>query len=65
MIITNNQPLALKKACTSAAEYLFLDTEASKYDLGDHTLACGRKADGIHGWLHLKRHGVDGYRKIA
>lgn len=64
-LITNNRPHALRAANTSGATYLFHDTEYSKYDLADKTLACGRKADGLKLWLTLKRHGLDGIAHLA
>ena len=49
----------------SGAEYLFLDTEYSKYDLADKTMMCGRRPDGLKLWLSLKKHGKDGCIRIA
>jgi hypothetical protein len=53
MLITNKKKGALKAANTSGAEYLFHETEYSKYDIADKTLSCGRKADGFKLWLCL------------
>jgi len=64
-LITNNRPHALRAANTSGATYLFHDTEYSKYDLADKTLACGRRADALKLWLTLKRHGLDGIAHLA
>merc|ERR1712070_1359566 len=65
MLITNGKENALRKANTSGADYLFHETEYSKYDIGDKTLSCGRKPDGLKIWLYMKKHGLDGFRKIA
>lgn len=65
LLMTNNKNDALRKSNTSGAEYLFHETEYSKYDIGDKTLSCGRRADSLKLWLSTKRHGIDGFRKIA
>ena len=65
MLLVNGKDNALRKANTSGAEYLFHETEYSKYDIGDRTLSCGRRADGLKLWLSAKKHGIDGFRKIA
>lgn len=65
LLLTNNKKDALRKANTSGAEYLFHETEYSQYDIGDKTLSCGRRADGLKLWLSAKKHGLDGFRKIA
>lgn len=44
---------------------MFHETEYSKYDIGDKTLSCGRRADSFKLWLSLKKHGMDGFTKIA
>lgn len=49
----------------SGAPYLFYDHPTAKYDIGDKTLFCGRRADGVKLFLSLKKHGIDGMRKIA
>ena len=43
MLITNKKKGALQASNTSGAEYLFHESEYSKYDIGDKTLSCGRK----------------------
>lgn len=63
--MTNSKHNSLRKANTSGAEYLFHETEYSKYDIGDKTLSCGRKADSFKLWLSTKKHGINGYKKIA
>jgi len=63
--LTNNKPDALLNANNSGAEYLFQHGEYSKYDIGDKTLQCGRKPDGLKTWLTLKKHGIEGMAKIA
>ena len=63
--MVNNKKNALRKANTSGADYLFHETEYSKYDIGDKTLSCGRRPDGLKLWLSAKRHGIDGFKKIA
>jgi len=65
LLLTNNKKHALRKANTSGAEYLFHETEYSQYDIGDKTLSCGRRADGFKLWLSAKKHGIEGFRKIA
>ena len=65
MLITNKKKTALKAANTSGAEYLFHESEYSKYDIADKTLSCGRKADGLKLWLCLQKNGLDGFAKIA
>jgi glutamate/tyrosine decarboxylase-like PLP-dependent enzyme len=64
-LLTNNRVGALRRSNTSGATYLFQDSEYSKYDIGDLTLSCGRKPDGLKLWLYLKRYGLDGMAKIA
>jgi glutamate/tyrosine decarboxylase-like PLP-dependent enzyme len=64
MLIVNDKEHALKKANTSGAEYLFHESEYSKYDIGDKT-SCGRKGDGLKIWLNLKKHGINGMKKFA
>ena len=64
-LITNNHQQAMRKSNTSGAEYLFQETEYSKYDIGDNTLSCGRHPDGLKVWLTFKRHGLDGLAEIA
>ena len=53
LLLTNNKKDALKKSNSSGAEYLFHETDYSKYDLGDKTLSCGRHADSFKLWLSL------------
>lgn len=65
ILLTNGKKDALRKANTSGAEYLFHETEYSKYDIGDKTLSCGRRADSLKLWLSMKKHGLDGFRDIA
>jgi len=65
MILTNNKKDALRRANTSGAEYLFHETEYSKYDIGDKTLSCGRRPDGLKLWMCLQRRGLDDYRRNA
>lgn len=65
ILMTNNKDNALKKANTSGAEYLFHETEYSKYDIGDKTLSCGRRADSLALWLCTKRQGINGFKKLA
>jgi len=55
----------MKRSNTSGAEYLFQETEYSKYDIGDQTLSCGRHPDGLKLWLTFKRYGLDGMSHIA
>jgi glutamate/tyrosine decarboxylase-like PLP-dependent enzyme len=64
-ILTNNKPGALLNAFNSGAEYLFQHGEYSHYDIGDKTLQCGRKPDGLKTWLVFKKHGIEGLAKIA
>jgi glutamate/tyrosine decarboxylase-like PLP-dependent enzyme len=35
------------------------------YDIGNKTLGCGRKADALKFWLTTRKHGLDGFRRIA
>lgn len=65
MLLVNNKGNILKKANTSGAEYLFHESEYSRYDIGDKTLSCGRKGDGLKIWLSLKKHGIKGMAKYA
>lgn len=65
MLLVNNKGNILKKTNTSGAEYLFHESEYSQYDIGDKTLSCGRKGDGLKIWLNLKKHGINGMAKIA
>jgi len=65
MLLVNNKPDLLRKTFMSGAEYLFLDTEFSKYDLADKTMQCGRRPDGLKLWLSLKKHGKEGCVRIA
>lgn len=65
LLITNNKKDALRKSNTSGASYLFHETEYSKYDIGDKTLSCGRRADSFKLWLSMKKHGMDGFVRIA
>lgn len=44
---------------------MFHETEYSKYDIGDKTLSCGRRADSFKLWLSMKKHGMDGFVRIA
>jgi len=53
LILVNDKKDALRKSNTSGAEYLFIETEYSKYDLGDKTLSCGRRADSLKLWMCL------------
>ena len=64
-ILTNNKQGLLHAANNSGAEYLFQHGEYSKYDIGDKTLQCGRKPDGLKTWMTLKKHGIDGMAAIA
>ena len=64
-IITNGHPHALLAANKSGAEYLFVDSPTAEYDIGDKSLNCGRRADGIKLYLTLKKHGLDGVKEIA
>ena len=53
LLMVNNKPHILKKANMSGADYLFHETNYSKYDIADKTLSCGRRPDGLKLWLHL------------
>lgn len=64
-LITNGKPRALQMSNTSGAEYLFHESEYSKYDIGDKTLSCGRRPDGLKLWLSMKKHGMQGFKDIA
>ena len=64
-LITNKKKNALRASNTSGADYLFHETEYSRYDIGDSTLSCGRKPDGFKLWLSMKKHGLSGFNKIA
>lgn len=65
-ILTNGRRKnALKAANRSGAEYLFVDSPTAEYDIGDKSLQCGRRTDGIKLYLTLKKHGIDGLRRIA
>ena len=64
-LITNGHKTILKEANRSGAEYLFVESPTAQYDIGDKTLQCGRRADGIKLFLTLKKHGLDGMRQIA
>lgn len=61
-LLTNGKPRALQMSNTSGAEYLFHESEYSKYDIGDKTLSCGRRPDGLKLWLSMKKHGIQGFR---
>ena len=65
VLITNGKKDALRKANTSGAEYLFHESEYSRYDIGDKTLSCGRRPDGLKLWLSMKKHGMQGFKNIA
>lgn len=65
MLLVNNKGPILKQANTSGAEYLFHESEYSRYDIGDKTLSCGRKGDGFKIWLALKKHGINGFKRYA
>jgi len=64
-VITNGHKNALLAANKSGAEYLFVDSPTAEYDIGDKSLQCGRRTDGIKLYLTLKKHGIEGLRKIA
>jgi len=57
LFIVNDHKDLLLKANQSGADYLFHETEYSKYDIADKTLSCGRRPDGFKLWLSLQRHG--------
>lgn len=65
ILMTNDKKDALRKSNTSGASYLFHETEYSKYDIGDKTLSCGRRADGVKLWLSMRKHGLSGFKDIA
>ena len=65
LLITNNKKDALRMSNTSGASYLFHETEYSKYDIGDKTLSCGRRADSFKLWLSMKKHGMEGFVRFA
>lgn len=65
MLLVNDKGNILKKTNTSGAEYLFHESEYSRYDIGDKTLSCGRKGDGLKIWLSIKKHGINGFKKYA
>jgi len=65
LLVTNKKNGALKASNSSSADYLFHESEYSKYDIGDKTLSCGRKADGFKFWLWMKRHGLKEMTRIA
>mmetsp|Transcript_18073 Transcript_18073/g.30841 ORF Transcript_18073/g.30841 Transcript_18073/m.30841 type:complete len:469 (+) Transcript_18073:27-1433(+) len=65
LLLTNNKKDALRKSNHSGAEYLFHETEYSKYDIGDKTLSCGRRGDGLKLWMCMQRNGLEGFRAKA
>lgn len=65
MLLVNNKDDILRKAFHSGAEYLFHDTEYTKYDLADKTLSCGRRPDSFKLWLTLQRYGHAGFTHMA
>lgn len=65
LLLVNNHKGLLRQANTSGATYLFHDTEAARYDLGDKTLSCGRNGDGLKTWMVMKRYGLKGFADIA
>jgi glutamate decarboxylase len=64
-LITNKKKGALQASNTSGADYLFHESEYSKYDIGDKTLSCGRKPDAFKLWLWMKKHGYKEMTRIA
>lgn len=65
VLITNDKPHGLLMANGSGADYLFHQHEAQDYDIGDKTIQCGRKADGMKLWLYWKSVGYEGLRYRA
>jgi glutamate/tyrosine decarboxylase-like PLP-dependent enzyme len=65
MLVTNKKTNALRASNTSGADYLFHESEYSRYDIGDKTLSCGRKPDGFKFWLWMKRHGFKEMHRLA
>lgn len=65
LLVTNKKNGSLRASNTSGADYLFHESEYSKYDIGDKTLSCGRKPDGFKFWLWMKRHGLQEMTRIA
>jgi glutamate/tyrosine decarboxylase-like PLP-dependent enzyme len=65
VLLTNKKKDALRKSNHSGAEYLFHESEYSKYDIGDKTLSCGRRCDSFKLWLCLKRSGMKGLAERA
>lgn len=52
----------LERTNESNAEYLFHKHAHKSLDLGDRSLQCGRRADGLKLWLSWKRYGWAGFR---
>lgn len=65
LLLINNKGDIMKDAFRSSAEYLFHDTEYTKFDLADKTLSCGRKPDAFKLWLSLQRYGIQGFSDMA
>lgn len=65
MVVINNHKNILLETNSSGANYLFHETEYSKYDIADKTLSCGRRPDALKLWLSLQKHGHTGYVKMA
>ncbi len=53
----------LLAAFSMKADYLFHDTEAASWDLGDLTLQCGRRVDGLKLWMSWQAHGDEGFER--
>lgn len=64
-LLVNDHKGLLRDAFQSGASYLFFENELSAYDIGDRTISCGRRPDGVKLYMFLKKHGLEGVRKIA
>jgi len=65
LLMINDKGDILRRTNQSCADYLFHETEYSKYDIADKTLSCGRRPDAFKLWLSLQFHGSDGYVRMA
>ena len=64
-LIVNGHPGILHASNSSGAGYLFQESPTAKYDIGDKTIFCGRRADSMKLFMTLRKHGKKGLRALA
>jgi len=61
--LVKNKEILRREISTNDADYIYHDYDASDFDTGPSSLACGRRVDSLKLWLSWQYWGDEGYRR--